>query len=160
MGSTTPKWAILTCESLTSHNRAAKPLSYVESYVHHILFIMEPPVGFEPTACSLQVSCTTTVLWRQINTTRQISQSVSCRFLMFTYFTRPIEQPELSKSLSRPCTFWHHVVPRFIYRTHDLSLCFAEAEGFEPPEPVGSPVFLTTPCYHGQLHSKELSNSD
>ena len=41
----------------------------------------EPPVGFEPTACSLQVSCTTTVLRRQINTTRQISHQYLAGFL-------------------------------------------------------------------------------
>lgn len=29
-------------------------------------FVLEPPVGFEPTACSLQVSCTTTVLRRRL----------------------------------------------------------------------------------------------
>ena len=50
------------------------------------------------------------------NTNGQDFHSESDRVSFFkhvTCFTRPIEQPRLSKSLSLPCTFRHHVVPRF-----------------------------------------------
>ena len=113
-GFTTPKWTKLTCYWFCN---LTKPLSYVESYARHILFIMSLRSDSNQRLTHYKCVVLPTVLRRQVNTTRQISQWGSDRFLMFSYFTRPIEQPGLSKSLSRPCTFRRHAVLRFICRT-------------------------------------------
>ena len=79
-GFTTPKWARLTCYWFCN---LTKPLSYVESYARHILFIMSLRSDSNQRLTHYKCVVLPTVLRRQVNTTRQISQWGSDRFLMF-----------------------------------------------------------------------------
>ena len=52
---------------MDSNHRTRRSGFTVHRNCHYATFPkIEPPVGFEPTTCSLQVSCTTTVLRRQL----------------------------------------------------------------------------------------------
>lgn len=46
----------------TSSYKKAERLLFKQNYLKRSLSYVELQVGFEPTTCSLQVSCTTTVL--------------------------------------------------------------------------------------------------
>ncbi len=55
-----------TPEVLTDASSTARCVSYSAISAHKFLKLFEPSVGFEPTTCCLQNSCSTTELRRQL----------------------------------------------------------------------------------------------